>query len=67
MDRYLKWKERVEIHINNLPMDPAFRPSIWSYDVNKRDRVQRAYLLKGSYQPVNHNFHQTIIRCCSEI
>ncbi|KAI0520270.1 hypothetical protein KFK09_007741 [Dendrobium nobile] len=54
-------KERVEIDIDNLPADPGLRPSIWSYDVNDRDRVRRAYLLKGPHQPKNHQFPQTTI------
>ncbi|PKU62536.1 hypothetical protein MA16_Dca028767 [Dendrobium catenatum] len=61
MERFLKRKERVEIDIDNLPADPDLRPSIWSYDVNDRDRVRRAYLLKGPHQPKNHQFPQTTI------
>ncbi|XP_020695371.2 zinc finger MYM-type protein 1 [Dendrobium catenatum] len=61
MDRYLKRKERVEVDIDNLPIDPGLRPSIWNYDVNDRDRIRRAYLVKGPYQPKNHNFPQTTI------
>ncbi|KAI0518833.1 hypothetical protein KFK09_006269 [Dendrobium nobile] len=62
MERFLKRKERVEIDIENLPANPGLRPSIWSYDVNDRDRVRRAYLLKGPHQPKNHQFPQTTIR-----
>ncbi|XP_028550852.1 uncharacterized protein LOC110098075 [Dendrobium catenatum] len=61
MDRYLKRKECVEVDIDNLSIDPGLQPSIWNYDVNHRDRVRRAYLVKGPYQPKNHNFPQTII------
>ncbi|KAI0510290.1 hypothetical protein KFK09_010891 [Dendrobium nobile] len=61
MERFLKRKERVEIDIDNLPADPGLRPSIWSYDVNDRDGVRRAYLLKGPHQPKNHQFPQTTI------
>ncbi|PKU73046.1 hypothetical protein MA16_Dca019249 [Dendrobium catenatum] len=60
MERYLKRKEPLETDINSLPADPGIRHSIWCYDVNERDKIRRAYLLKGAHQPKNHQFPQTI-------
>ncbi|XP_028551808.1 zinc finger MYM-type protein 1-like [Dendrobium catenatum] len=60
MERYLKRKEPLETDINNLPVDPGIRPSIWSYDVNERDKIRRAYLLKGPHQPKSHQFPQIV-------
>ncbi|PKU80813.1 zinc finger MYM-type protein 1-like [Dendrobium catenatum] len=60
MERYLKRKERLETDFNNLPADPGNRPSIWCYDLNERDKIRRAYLLKGPHQPKSHQFPQTV-------
>ncbi|PKU82504.1 hypothetical protein MA16_Dca005509 [Dendrobium catenatum] len=60
MECYLKRKEPLETDINSLPTDPGILPSIWCYDVNERDEIRRAYLLKEAHQPKNHQFPQTI-------
>ncbi|KAL6286262.1 hypothetical protein ACE6H2_010652 [Prunus campanulata] len=43
----------------NLIADLGFRPQMLDYDLNIRDKVQRAYLQKGPCQPKDHTFPQT--------
>ena len=38
---------RVEINLDDLPADPGLRKSIYSYNANDRELVQRAYLQRG--------------------
>ncbi|XP_012703723.1 uncharacterized protein LOC105914997 [Setaria italica] len=42
--------------INRLPHDPGERQPIESYHVNDQDAIRRAYIIKGRFKPVNHDF-----------
>nr|KAJ0224812.1 hypothetical protein LSAT_V11C100002390 [Lactuca sativa] len=46
----------TKVDLNSLPVDLFERPSIEFYHVNQRDEIIRAYLQKGSFQPLNHKF-----------
>ena len=53
-------EKEEEVDLSALPADPARRKPISQYKPAKvRDDVRRAYLLKGPFQPLNHNFPQT--------
>ena len=43
---------------DDLSWDPTKRKSILSYHPDQRDEVRRIYLIKGPYQPRDHNFKQ---------
>lgn len=47
--------ERLEIEkdfdINFLERDPGIRLPIWTYPLNERDTVRRAYVILGPFQP----------------
>lgn len=42
---------RMEIILSYLPSDPGTRTMILDYDPNVPDKVRRAYLLEGPFQP----------------
>ncbi|XP_072149495.1 uncharacterized protein [Setaria viridis] len=42
--------------INRLPRDPSERQPIESYHVNDQDAIRRAYITKGPFKPINHDF-----------
>ncbi|CAN6175822.1 unnamed protein product [Urochloa humidicola] len=42
--------------INRLPYDPGERLPIASYPVNDQDAIRRAYVLKGPFKPIEHEF-----------
>lgn len=44
---------------DELVADPGLRRAISDYDVTERERVRRAYLLRGPCQPILQNFPQT--------
>ncbi|XP_022852781.1 uncharacterized protein LOC111374358 [Olea europaea var. sylvestris] len=46
----------VEFDVTKLPTDPGLRIPILDYNVNIRDELQRAYMLKGPCQPQDHDF-----------
>ncbi|XP_022861605.1 zinc finger MYM-type protein 1-like [Olea europaea var. sylvestris] len=46
----------VEFDIKKLPTDPGLRILILDYNANIRDEVRKAYMLKGPYQPQDHDF-----------
>ncbi|KAK1410977.1 hypothetical protein QVD17_37520 [Tagetes erecta] len=46
----------TKIDLNDLPSDPVDRPPIDSYHPNQIDEIRRAYLVKGPFQPISHNF-----------
>ncbi|XP_035837174.1 zinc finger MYM-type protein 1-like [Helianthus annuus] len=63
MARFLK-KKKVDtsselIDLDTLPSDPYDRKPIESYNVNQRDEIRRAYILRGPYQPRGIEFPQT--------
>ena len=49
-------QDGVKEILTNFLTDPDLRPRILDYHPNIRDQVRRAYLIKGPYQPRNHNF-----------
>ena len=49
-------QDGVKEILTNLLTDLGLRSRILVYHPNIRDQVRRAYLLKGPYQPRNHNF-----------
>jgi hypothetical protein len=48
--------------INHLPYDPGERAPIASYPVNDQDAISRAYILKGPFKPIGHQFLKRKIR-----
>lgn len=46
----------VEFNVTKLPIDPGLRILILDYNANIQDQVQREYMLKGHYQPLDHDF-----------
>ncbi|XP_020674075.2 zinc finger MYM-type protein 1-like [Dendrobium catenatum] len=50
---------RVEINFADIPADPGLRKKIFDYHPNERDCVRRHYLLKGPFQPRDHDFPRT--------
>ncbi|KAL4573208.1 hypothetical protein LXL04_020007 [Taraxacum kok-saghyz] len=50
----------MEINLPDVPSDPGLRTRILDYDANVRDKVRRAYLLKGACQPKSHEFPVTL-------
>jgi hypothetical protein len=47
--------------IDHLPRDPGERLHIQNYLVNDQDAIQRAYILKGAFKPIEHSFTKTKI------
>ena len=47
---------KVDIDLENLPIDPGLRTHISKYDPNIRDEVRRAYIQRGLCQPRNHKY-----------
>ncbi|XP_022024859.1 zinc finger MYM-type protein 1-like [Helianthus annuus] len=63
MARFLK-RKKVDtsselINLDTLPSDPYDRKPIESYNVNQRDEIRRAYILRGLYQLRGIEFPQT--------
>ena len=54
-------RSREEINLADLPVDPMDRKRLSDYNPNDREKVRRAYLLRGPYQPSDHKFPQTTI------
>jgi hypothetical protein len=42
-------------------VDPGLRKNISEYHHNDQDEIRKAYMQKGSCQPFNHKFSQSII------
>ncbi|XP_016177929.1 uncharacterized protein LOC107620253 [Arachis ipaensis] len=42
-----------DVDISLLERDPRKRRPIWQYNVNERDKICRAYIIAGLYQPTN--------------
>ncbi|XP_022008030.1 zinc finger MYM-type protein 1-like [Helianthus annuus] len=62
MARFLKRKVDTSselIDLDTLPSDPYDRKPIESYNVNQKDAIRRAYILRGPYQPRGIEFPQT--------
>ncbi|KAI3502939.1 hypothetical protein L1887_31349 [Cichorium endivia] len=49
----------TNIDLNELPSDPADRPSITSYHPNVRDEIRRAYWIRKACKPKGHKFPST--------
>ncbi|XP_016177983.1 zinc finger MYM-type protein 1-like [Arachis ipaensis] len=45
-----------DVDISLLERDPGKRRPIWQYNVNERDKIRRAYIIAGPYQPTNINY-----------
>jgi hypothetical protein len=54
-------RARVEVDLANLPQDPCLRKKVSDYHSSDRDQIRRAYLQKGPYQPLNHDFSTNTI------
>ena len=50
-----------EVDISSLEKDPGKRLSIWKYPIDQRDKIRRAYINAGSYQPKNIVFSTSTI------
>ena len=50
---------RIEVNLNELESDPGLRKKISLYHSNDRDKVRRAYWLKGPTQPKIKIFSKT--------
>ncbi|XP_035842137.1 uncharacterized protein LOC110924533 [Helianthus annuus] len=62
MARFLKRKVDTSselIDLDTLPSDPYDRKLIESYNVNQKDAIRRAYILRGPYQLRGIEFPQT--------
>ncbi|KAI7728095.1 hypothetical protein M8C21_030644, partial [Ambrosia artemisiifolia] len=66
MERFLRRKSGESssktpefVDLDTLPTDPADRKPISSYNVNQRDEIRRAYILRGPYQPEGIEFPQS--------
>ncbi|XP_022024195.1 zinc finger MYM-type protein 1-like [Helianthus annuus] len=62
MARFLKRKMDTSselIDLDTLPSDPYDCKPIKSYNVNQKDAIRRAYILRGPYQPRGIEFPQT--------
>ena len=44
-------RSKVDIDLENLPIDPGLRTLISEYDPNINDEVQQAYIQSGPCQP----------------
>ncbi|XP_050229221.1 uncharacterized protein LOC126678361 [Mercurialis annua] len=51
-------RKRVKFDSTDVIADPGERISIDDYEINIRDEVRRAYVLKGPCQPKGHKFFQ---------
>ncbi|KAJ0908603.1 hypothetical protein HanRHA438_Chr07g0312271 [Helianthus annuus] len=47
------------VDVDNLSSDPYDRKPIESYNVNQRDEIRRAYLIRGPSQPRGIEFPQS--------
>ncbi|XP_025632189.1 uncharacterized protein [Arachis hypogaea] len=45
-----------DVDISLLERDLGKRRPIWQYNVNERDKIRRAYIIAGSYQPTNISY-----------
>ncbi|XP_057740469.1 uncharacterized protein LOC130957635 [Arachis stenosperma] len=45
-----------DVDISLLEKDPGKQRPIWQYNVNERDRIRRAYIIAGPYQPTNISY-----------
>ncbi|XP_057740190.1 uncharacterized protein LOC130957341 [Arachis stenosperma] len=45
-----------DVDISLLERDPGKRRLIWQYNVNERDKIRRAYIIAGPYQPTNISY-----------
>nr|XP_025653256.1 zinc finger MYM-type protein 1-like [Arachis hypogaea] len=45
-----------DVDISLLERDPGKRRPIWQYNVNERDKIRRAYIIAGPYQPTNISY-----------
>ena len=43
--------QRVEINVNTLERDPGLRIPMWKHPINLQDKIRRAYIKMGPYQP----------------
>ncbi|KAG4108988.1 hypothetical protein GLYMA_U031215v4 [Glycine max] len=50
--------QRIEINLEDFPLDLGKRIKISVYHPNDRDKIRRAYLQRGPCQPTQHNFPQ---------
>jgi len=48
-----------EINLDELQSDPALRMNIYDFHPSQIEKVRRAYLQRGPFQPKNHTFPQT--------
>ena len=52
--------ESTQVDISYLERDPGLRLPIWSYPINERDNVRRAYIKLKTCQPKLENYPETL-------
>ena len=52
--------ESTQVDISSLERDPGLRLPIWSYPINERDNVWRAYIKLKTCQPKLENYPKTL-------
>ncbi|KAL8119748.1 uncharacterized protein LOC141660347 [Apium graveolens] len=50
----------IEVNVSDTEVDSGLRKPINKISPNEKDRIRRAYLLRGSFQPVSHVFPFTL-------
>jgi len=45
--------KRARVDLVNLSLDPCLKKYIFDYHSNDRDKIRRAYVQKGPFQPIN--------------
>ncbi|KAL8126708.1 hypothetical protein AgCh_013833 [Apium graveolens] len=50
----------IEVNVSDTEVDPGLRKPINEISPNEKDRIRRAYLLRGPFQPVSHVFPFTL-------
>jgi hypothetical protein len=51
-------EQRIEVNLDELPLDPGKRIKMSAYHPNDRDKIRKVYLQRGPFQPTKHTFPQ---------
>jgi len=43
--------QKVEIDVNTLERDPELRILVWKHPINQQNKIRKAYIKMGPYQP----------------
>jgi hypothetical protein len=52
--------ESTQVDISSLERDPGLHLPIWSYPINERDNIRRAYIKLKACQPKLQNYPETL-------